>query len=70
MQFRYDEKKRLKDKIKRRERSRRVDVPFDNFYHRKWPNLAKMSKNSVFFLSKNELVRARTFECSVIETWL
>ena len=49
------------------ERSWPVDVPFDSFGHRKWPNLAKMSKNSGF--SKHMLFQAVSLQRMVVETW-
>ena len=51
------------------ERSWPLDLPFGSFGHRKWPNVAKMSKKQRFF-SKYEFVQARTFERKVIKTWL
>ena len=53
------------------ERSWSVDVPFDHF-GQKHPTgsgqLVKIAQNSGFL--RLELVRARTFERKVIETWL
>ena len=50
------------------ESSSSVDVPFNHFGQKHPTGSCKIGQNSVFL--RLELVRARTFEWKVIETWL
>ena len=53
------------------ERSWSVDVPFDNFGQKHPTGSCQIGQNSQKSgFSRLELVRARTFEHKVIETWL